>query len=96
MDILRLVISGVILLVGVISIIIAFRNYFLIKDNYKINKLSAKAMGLCGNFVRPQESLRRKNDGDDPCNIYESIQFVNYFKDSDIFIKEDIYERTNR
>lgn len=85
MEILSFVISGIVILVSISAMVIAFRNYVLIKEKFEINKLSGIFIGLCDNFVRPRESFRRKNDGDNPCDIYEDIQFVNYFKDSDIF-----------
>ena len=96
MESLSFVISGFVILVSISAMVIAFRNYVLIRENFEINKLSGIFIGLCDNFVCPRESFRRKNAGDNPCGVHKGIQFVNYFKDSDIFIKESVYKGDNR
>lgn len=88
METLILIIGIIVILACVGAIFVACRNYVLIKEIYVINRRCRALMDLCNHFVRPVDSFRRKNNGDDPCEVTESIPYVDYVGNSNIFYKE--------
>jgi len=85
MENLSIAVGVIVILACISAMIVSFKNYAIIKGNFEINMISSMFIGICDNFVRSIESLRRKNDGDNPCDMREKIEFINYFRDSNIF-----------
>lgn len=42
---------------------------------------------VCGVFVRSTDSLLMKNNGDNPCEIKDSIPYINYIEDMSLFFE---------
>ena len=89
MNLLILFIGIMVIFASLCAIFIAYKNYVKIKEHYCLCKRSGALIELCDCYVRSRSSLERKNNGGDPCNVKESIPYVDYIEDMSCFLERE-------
>ncbi len=76
------------IVICVIALAFAVKNYV---NNQKVKELHAavaSTMSLCGHYVRGTDFYLRKNGGDDHFDDNMPVKYVNHMSEFKVFIKE--------
>lgn len=78
----------------VILLVTAIKNYGKYKIMHKLHVAVASAMALCAHYVRGMDFFLRKNGGDDRFEEGQPIVYVNHMDNLKVLIEEQ-YDEIN-
>lgn len=70
------------------GIIVACKNLKKSEASYLPYEEGPEWLKICGAFMVNEKSVRRKNNGDDPCKVTKSILYIDYVDDLDMLTEE--------
>lgn len=88
MNWIAIICAGIVVFACLGGLFLGWKNFLTIRKSHKnyLKEITDSTwVTVCGLLVRTSDSLLMKNNGDDPCKSKETIPYINYIKDIDMF-----------